>query len=47
MDRFFKFLSDFKLTTATIDGKEKEVVSKNKIITVFKKVSSTSKDLNF
>lgn len=28
MDRFFKFLGDFGLTTATVDGRQREVVSK-------------------
>jgi hypothetical protein len=28
MERFFKFLSDFGLTVATIDGRQREVVSK-------------------
>lgn len=47
MDRFFKFLQDFSLTTFMYEGKQRELVPKHKLISIFKRVSSTSKDLNF
>lgn len=47
MDRFFVFLKDFALTVAKIDGNNKEVVDKNDIVLLFKKVSVNAKDLNF
>ena len=47
MDRFFVFLKDFELILMEVKGKKEEVVDKNNIITIFKKVSSNSKDLNF
>ena len=47
MDRFFLFLKDFELTTAEIDGKRKEVVEKQIVITIFKKVSSNARELSF
>lgn len=47
MDRFFVFLKDFGLTMAKIDGVLKEVIDKNEIILMFKRVSINSKDLNF
>ena len=47
MDRFFVFLKDFELILMEVKGKKEEVVDKNNIITIFKKVSSNSKDLSF
>lgn len=47
MDRFFVFLKDFSLTTAKIDGVSKEVIDKNDLVLLFKRVSVNSKDLNF
>jgi hypothetical protein len=47
MDRFFVFLKDFGLTVGKIDGVAKEVVDKNEIVLMFKRVSINSKDLNF
>ncbi len=47
MDRFFVFLKDFSLTVAKIDGVVKEVVDKNEIVLMFKRVSINAKDLNF
>ena len=47
MDRFFVFLKDFELILMEVKGKKEEVVDKNNIITIFKKISSNSKDLRF
>lgn len=47
MDRFFVFLKDFGLTVGKIDGVMKEVIDKNEIVLMFKRVSINSKDLNF
>lgn len=47
MDRFFLFLRDFELTSAQIDGKKTEVVDKNDLVLIFKKVSSNCKDVSF
>ena len=47
MERFFLFLKDFELTTMDVQGKKQDVVEKNNIITIFKTISSTSKDLTF
>jgi hypothetical protein len=47
MDRFFAFLKDFALTTGKIDGVSKEIIDKNDIILLFKRVSINAKDLNF
>lgn len=47
MDRFFVFLKDFALTTAKIDGVSKEVIDKNDLVLLFKRVSVNAKDLNF
>jgi hypothetical protein len=47
MDRFFVFLKDFSLTVANIDGVAKEVLDKNEIVLMFKRVSINAKDLNF
>lgn len=47
MDRFFVFLKDFGLTMAKVDGANKEVIDKNDLILLFKRVSINAKDLNF
>jgi hypothetical protein len=47
MDRFFAFLKDFALTIGKIDGVSKEIIDKNDIILLFKRVSINAKDLNF
>lgn len=47
MDRFFVFLKDFGLTIAKVDGTNKEVIDKNDLILLFKRVSINAKDLNF
>lgn len=47
MDRFFVFLKDFGLTMAKVDGVNKEVIDKNDLILLFKRVSINAKDLNF
>lgn len=47
MDRFFVFLKDFGLTTAVIDGVNREVFDKNELVLIFKKASVNCKDLNF
>jgi hypothetical protein len=47
MDRFFAFLKDFSLTIAKIDGANKEVLDKNDLVLLFKRVSINAKDLNF
>ncbi len=47
MDRFFLFLKDFDLTTATIEGKKRDVMEKSSIIALFKKMSSNARELSF
>lgn len=47
MDRFFLFLKDFELTLMRSSEKKEEVLDKNAIITVFKKISSNCRDLSF
>ena len=47
MDRFFTFLKDFGLTQAKVDGSVKEVLDKQEVVLLFKKMSSNCKDLNF
>ena len=47
MERFFVFVKDFELILMEVKGKKEEVVDKNNIITIFKKISSNSKDLSF
>mgnify|MGYP001953961317 CR=1 FL=1 len=47
MDRFFVFLKDFSLTSATIDGVNREVFEKNELVLIFKKASANCKDINF
>lgn len=47
MDRFFLFLKDFDLTSATIQGKKKDVIEKPNITLLFKKVSSNARELSF
>lgn len=48
IDRFFVFLKDFNLTSMkTKDGKIKEIVEKQEIVKLFKRVSPNCKDLNF
>lgn len=43
IERFFLFLKDFELTSAEIEGKKREVVDKNNIILIFKKMSSNAR----
>lgn len=48
IDRFFIFLKDFNLTSIKAkDGKIREIIDKQEIIKLFKKVSTNCKDLNF
>ena len=47
IERFFLFLKDFELTTALIDGKRREIIPKNFIITIYKKISSNCTHLSF
>ena len=47
MERFFIFLKDFNLLTAVIDGRQKEIVEKNSVILLFKKVASNARELSF
>jgi hypothetical protein len=47
MERFFLFLKDFELTMMKNGDKKEEVVDKNTIILLFKKMSSTCRDLSF
>ena len=47
IERFFLFLRDFHLTTASIEGRSREVLEKQYIITVFKKISSNARELSF
>jgi hypothetical protein len=47
MERFFAFLKDFNLTTATIENTLREIVDKNEIVLLFKKASINCKDVNF
>jgi hypothetical protein len=39
-------LKDFNLLTAPIDGKQKEVVEKNSVILLFKKMASNARELS-
>lgn len=47
MDRFFTFLKDFGLTQAAVEGSVKEVLDKQEVVLLFKKMSPNCKDLNF
>lgn len=47
MDRFFAFLKDFNLNISKIDGVLREVIDKNDLVLLFKRVSINAKDLNF
>lgn len=47
MERFFIFLKDFNLLAAVIDGRQKEIVEKNSVILLFKKVASNARELSF
>lgn len=47
MERFFIFLKDFNLLTAVVDGRQKEIVEKNSVILLFKKVASNARELSF
>jgi hypothetical protein len=47
IDRFFIFLKDFKLTVLEGKGKVKEVLARDAVLRIFKKVSPNGKDLNF
>lgn len=47
MERFFLFLRDFELTILRSSEKKEEVLEKNVIITIFKKISSNARDLSF
>lgn len=48
IDRFFVFLKDFNLTCVkTKDGKIREIIDKQEVIKLFKKVSPNCRDLNF
>jgi len=46
-ERFFLFLKDFNLTVTEIEGKPKDIIPKASIMTIFKKISSNSRDLTF
>lgn len=48
IDRFFVFLKDFNLTSIkTKDNKTREIIDKQEVIKLFKKVSPNCRDLNF
>ena len=47
MERFFIFLKDFNLLAAVVDGRQKEIVEKNSVILLFKKVASNARELSF
>jgi hypothetical protein len=47
MERFFIFLKDFNLLVAVVDGRQKEIVEKNSVIVLFKKVASNARELSF
>lgn len=48
IDRFFFFLKDFNLTSMkTKDGKIREIVEKQEVIKLFKKISPNCRDLSF
>ena len=47
MERFFLFLKDFDLITMELKGKKVDVLEKNWVILMFKKISENAKDLNF
>ena len=47
LERFFLFLKDFGVLKAIVEGVEREVIDKNVIITLFKKVSSNARELSF
>jgi hypothetical protein len=47
IERFFLFLRDFQLTHAIMEGVSSEILEKQAVVTVFRKVASNARVLSF